>query len=72
MLAALVADRLPAARMRERGLFDPAEVGRIRRLPADGVYPEDQLYRLWTPLLTELWAGIFLDGRGTSASVRGQ
>jgi asparagine synthase (glutamine-hydrolysing) len=65
VLAALAADRLPAARVRERGLFEPAEVERIRRLPADGVYPEDQLYRLWTLLLTEIWAGIFLDGRGT-------
>jgi hypothetical protein len=46
-------------------LFDSAEVERIRRLPADGVYPEDQLYRLWTLLLTEIWAGIFLDSRGT-------
>jgi asparagine synthetase B (glutamine-hydrolysing) len=65
VLAALAADHLSAARMRERGLFDPAEVERIRRLPAEGVYPEDQLYRLWTLLLTEIWAGIFLDSRGT-------
>ena len=26
--------------------------------PTGGVYPEDQLYRLWTLLLTEIWSGI--------------
>ena len=51
-------------RVLARGLFDPAEEGRIRARPNGRLYPEDQLYRLWTLLLTEIWAESYLDHRG--------
>jgi asparagine synthase (glutamine-hydrolysing) len=47
----------------ERGLFDVQQIRRLRE-PSNGVYSEDQLYRVWTLLLTEMWAIRFLDHRG--------
>ena len=60
-----LADELLApAAVRRRGLFDPAEVARLRRVPAGGVIPVDQFHHLWTLALTEIWARTFLDQRG--------
>ena len=64
VLAALADGYLTPRRVRERGLFDPGEVARLARRAAGALYPEDQLYRLWTLLLTEIWSGIYLDHRG--------
>ena len=57
---------LSPGRVRERGLFEPGDVARIGRRPAGGLYPEDQLYRLWTLLLTEIWSGLYIDHRGVA------
>ena len=66
VLAGLAAEYLSPRRVRDRGLFDAEDVARIRRRPADGVYPEDQLYRLWTLLLTEIWSELYIDNRGAA------
>ena len=50
--------------VKRRGLFDPQEVARLRRIPDGGQYAEDQFHHLWTMLLTEIWARTFVDGRG--------
>ena len=47
-----------------RGLFDPAYVARLRRRQPGRPYSQERAYRLWSLLLTELWARQFLDQRG--------
>lgn len=47
-----------------RGLFEPAYVAGIRRRPAHSAYSSEQLYRLWSLILTEIWCRQFLDDRG--------
>ena len=54
-----------------RGLFDPQEIARIRRLPPSGRYADDHFYHIWTLLLTEIWARIFLDGRAARDPMSG-
>jgi asparagine synthase (glutamine-hydrolysing) len=47
-----------------RALFEPSYVARIRRRPSGGIFRSEQIYRLWSLLLTELWSRLFLDARG--------
>jgi asparagine synthetase B (glutamine-hydrolysing) len=69
-IEALADELLAPDRVRERGIFEPDYVSRLRRRPgaaARDAYPSEQAYRLWTALLTEMWARAFLDGRGRPA-----
>ncbi len=60
-----LADELLApATLRERGIFDFVYVKRLLQRPLGAPYREEQLYRLWTMILTELWFRIFVDARG--------
>ena len=43
----------------ERGLFEPAYVHRLRARPTNRPYSQERAYRLWSLLLTELWAQDF-------------
>lgn len=61
---------LPAAAVRDRGVFDVAYVDRMRRRPNRKPYLEEQLYRLWTLILTEIWFRIFIDRRGAFPDAR--
>lgn len=62
-----LADRLLAPEaVRARGLFDPAYLARLRRRPAHRPYSQERAYRLWSLLLTEMWALLYLDGRGAA------
>jgi asparagine synthase (glutamine-hydrolysing) len=55
----------PAALM-DRGLIEPAYVKRLRARAANRPYSQERAYRLWSLLLTELWARTFLDRRGVA------
>jgi asparagine synthase (glutamine-hydrolysing) len=57
-------DLLGPSVVADRGLFDPGYVARARLRPRSGVYPTEQLYRLWSLLMTELWLRLFIDARG--------
>ncbi len=60
-----VADRyLSAERVGARGWFDPADIQAIRASRRNGVYVFEAAMRLWTAVLTEVWAETFLDRRG--------
>jgi asparagine synthase (glutamine-hydrolysing) len=50
-------------RVRRRGFFVPDEVNRIRRACRGSYHPETAM-RLWTLIVTEIWAEIYLDRRG--------
>jgi len=57
---------LAPAAVRERGLVDPAYVARLRRRRANRPYTQERAYRLWSLLLGEIWARLYLDGRGAA------
>jgi asparagine synthase (glutamine-hydrolysing) len=64
VLERLAAEILSPAAVASRGFFTPQHVERVRRRPAGASYPSIQIYRLWSLLLAELWAQLFLDRRG--------
>lgn len=50
--------------VRARGFFWPTEVEQLLRRPAHGLYAFGHAMRIWTMVLTELWAQAFIDRRG--------
>lgn len=64
VLEAMAGELLDLDCVRERGLFDPEYVDRVKTRPEGGAYSDEQAYRLWTMILTEIWARTFLDGNG--------
>jgi len=51
--------------IRDRGLFDPAYVAALLRRPRGQPYSEGRSRRIWSLLLTEIWARTFLDRGGS-------
>jgi asparagine synthase (glutamine-hydrolysing) len=62
-LDSLAARYLSSDRVRRRGFFNEQDVSRIRAAARTNNHPENVM-RLWTMLVTEIWAEIYLDGRG--------
>jgi asparagine synthase (glutamine-hydrolysing) len=62
-------DLLDSAAVRNRGLFDPGYIGRLRQRPAGKPYTQERAYRLWSLLLAEIWARLYLDCRGAPPAV---
>ncbi len=60
----MAVELLSPGSVRERGLFEPEEVARVLRRGRGRPYDEGGLRRVWTLLLTEVWARSFLDQRG--------
>jgi asparagine synthase (glutamine-hydrolysing) len=61
-------DLLEPAALRHRGLFAPAYVDGLRRRQAGTPYTQERAYRLWSLLLAEIWARLYLDRRGAPPS----
>ena len=62
-----MADELLApGAVRDRGLFDSAYVARLRKRAPARPYSQERAYRLWSLLLTEMWARLYLDRRGAA------
>jgi asparagine synthase (glutamine-hydrolysing) len=55
---------LTPERVRSRGFFSVADIENLRRRPKNGLHSSERSMRLWTAILTELWAQLFIDGRG--------
>lgn len=55
---------LSPARVDARGWFDPADIAAIQASRRNGVYMFEAAMRLWTAVLTEVWADCFLDRAG--------
>jgi asparagine synthase (glutamine-hydrolysing) len=66
LLDTLADDLLSERALGSRGLFDPRYVSRLRRRPTGRPYSQERAYRLWSLLLTEMWARRFLDQRGAA------
>lgn len=47
-----------------RGFFNLSDIDRIRKRRSNESYTKEQSLRLWTAIMTELWAQLFLDRRG--------
>jgi asparagine synthase (glutamine-hydrolysing) len=55
---------LSAARLQARGWFDPVEVQGISRRLGQQRYHAEAAMRLWTIIVSEIWAQLYLDQRG--------
>ena len=55
---------LSPERVKSRGFFQVEDIQRLRRRPSDKAYTTEQSMRLWTAVMTELWAQTFIDQRG--------
>ena len=66
LLDHLADDLLGPQALAARGLFDPGYVAKLRHRPAGRPYSQERAYRLWSLLLTEIWARRFLDQRGAA------
>lgn len=53
-----------ASSLGDRGLFLKNELNALMRRPADGLWAPEHAMRIWTLILTEYWARIFLDRGG--------
>jgi asparagine synthase (glutamine-hydrolysing) len=54
---------LSIERITRRGFFQYDDIARIHRACKRAFHPESAM-RLWTAIVTEIWAEIYLDGRG--------
>jgi asparagine synthase (glutamine-hydrolysing) len=68
VLDRLADELLGEAMVRERGLFAPSYISRLRQRRAAEPYSQERVYRLWSLLLTEMWSRIYLDARGAAPS----
>lgn len=55
---------LAPAAVAERGFFDQEYVAGLRRRAPGRPYSQERAYRLWSLLLAEIWARLYLDQRG--------
>jgi len=69
LLDTLADELLSPEAVARRGFFTPEEIARLRERPASGKYPDDRFYHLWTLLLTEMWARLFVDARSEPDSL---
>jgi asparagine synthase (glutamine-hydrolysing) len=61
----VLADRyLSTERIQRRGFFDVHQVGEIRKRTVQRASHPEALMRLWTLIVTEIWAEQYLDHRG--------
>ncbi|MBA3893410.1 MAG: hypothetical protein H0X69_06900 [Gemmatimonadales bacterium] len=62
----LAVELLSPGAVRERGLVEPVYVAGLLRRPRGRPYGPDRVRRIWSLLLTELWARCFLDRAGAA------
>jgi hypothetical protein len=59
---------LDSASVAARGWFDAEEIHTIRQRLRSSRYHTEAAMRLWTPIVTEIWARIYIDQRGERPS----
>jgi asparagine synthase (glutamine-hydrolysing) len=65
-LAGVAGRLLSPEQVRARGFFEPADVAKLLPRREDGTWAPEHAMRIWTLVLTELWARAFIDGDGSS------
>ncbi len=68
-LADIAGSLLAPGRVRSRGWFDPQDVSRLLVRPPAGLWSPEHAMRLWTLVLVEIWARLFIDQGGAAAAV---
>jgi asparagine synthase (glutamine-hydrolysing) len=64
-LADIAARLLGPEQVRARGFFEPDDVAVLLPRRPDGTWAPEHAMRIWTLVLTELWARAFVDGDGS-------
>jgi asparagine synthase (glutamine-hydrolysing) len=64
-LASIAGRLLGPEQVRARGFFEPEDVALLLPRRADGTWAPEHAMRIWTLVLTELWARAFVDGDGS-------
>jgi len=64
VLQRLSSEYLNVDRVRRRGFFEADDVARLQRYVHRPGYHTEAAMRLWTMIVTEIWAEIYLDRRG--------
>jgi asparagine synthase (glutamine-hydrolysing) len=64
-LAAIAGRLLSPEQVRARSFFVPEDVALLLPRRADGTWAPEHAMRIWTLVLTELWARAFVDGDGS-------
>ena len=65
-LAGIAGRLLSPEQVRARGFFEPVDVAQLLPRRADGTWAPEHAMRIWTLVLTELWARAFIDGDGST------
>ena len=65
-LDVLADEVLSRSHVKARGFFDWQDLCRLRRRPTNKPYSAEHGMHIWTALLTEVWARLFVDGRGAA------
>jgi asparagine synthase (glutamine-hydrolysing) len=68
-LEQLAGELLTPSAVTARGFFSPEHVARVLRRRPGAAYSSMQIYRVWSLLLAEIWARLFLDRRGAPLEV---
>jgi asparagine synthase (glutamine-hydrolysing) len=63
-LCGLTSRYLNPDRVRRRGFFEPEDIARVQRSVRRAHYHTEAAMRLWTMIVTEIWAEIYIDQRG--------
>jgi asparagine synthetase B (glutamine-hydrolysing) len=61
-------EALSDASVQRRNLFEPHSIRRLFRSRRERPYSAEAAMRLWTAVLTEIWAQLFLDQRGAATA----
>ena len=69
VLDQVAAKYLSNERVKARGFFRVSDIERLKRRKSDAPYSPEGGMRLWTALLTEIWAIEFLDNRGSGTAL---
>lgn len=57
---------LSPSAVRSRGFFEPRSIDRLRRRTPGRAYPAEAAMRIWTAIVTETWARLFLDNKAVN------
>jgi asparagine synthase (glutamine-hydrolysing) len=69
-LESLAAELLSPDAVRNRGMFDATQVQEIRRRRGAAPYSREQVFSIWSLLITEIWARLYIDRRGERPTTR--
>jgi asparagine synthase (glutamine-hydrolysing) len=70
VLQGLIEQFLSENAINRRNLFDSAYVKSVIKRKKNGLFTTEQIYRIWSMLLVEIWARIYIDARGDRTKLK--